>query len=104
VKLILAVCALAVCAAPLARADESDNAYEAGLQSIGIPAGSPAAAGVYGRQMCDRLPPTGFDPLVAAVDQENPGLTMHQSALVIGSAVANFCLDKSYLLPHDLNY
>ncbi len=101
--LILA-CALAMGAAPLAHADETDNAYQAGLQSVGIPADNPAAAGVYGRQLCDRLPATGFDALVGAVNQENPGLTMHQSALVVGSAVANFCLAKSNLLPHDLKY
>jgi hypothetical protein len=104
VKLLLAVCALTVCTAPLAHADDTDDAYRSNVQSVGVPADSPAAAGSYGRQMCDRLPGTGFDPLVAAVNQENPGLTMHQSAMVIGASVANFCLDKSSLLPHDLKY
>jgi hypothetical protein len=104
VKLLLACCVLALGAAPLAHADETDNAYQSGVHSVGIPDGSPAASGAYGRQLCDRLPTTKFDPLVAAVSQENPGLTMHLSAMAIGAAVANFCLDKSYLLPHDLNY
>jgi hypothetical protein len=109
VKLLLAVCALAlasspVAMAPLAHADESDDAYQSGLHSVGIPDGSPAANAAYGRALCDRLAPTGFDPLVAAVNQENPGLSMHLSAMAIGAAVANFCLDKSYLLPHDLKY
>ncbi|UMB68509.1 DUF732 domain-containing protein [Mycobacterium paraterrae] len=103
-KPLLAFCALVVGTAPLAHADDIDSAYQANVQSVGVPADSPAAAGPYGRQMCDRLPATGFDPLVAAVNHENPGLTMHQSAMVIGAAVANFCLDKSYLLPHDLKY
>ena len=104
VKLLLAVCALTLAAAPLAHADETDDAYQSNAQSLGIPAGSPAATGAYGRQLCDRLPTAGFDPLVTAVNQENPGLSMHQSAMAIGSAVSSFCLLKSYLLPHDLKY
>lgn len=104
VKLLLAFCAVALATSPLAHADETDNAYQSGVHSVGVPDGSPAAAGAYGHALCDRLPATGFDPLVAAVNQENPGLTMHQSAMVIGAAVADLCLEKSYLLPHDLNY
>jgi hypothetical protein len=29
---------------------------------------------------------------------------MHQSALVVGAALSNYCLDKVTLLPHDLKY
>jgi thioesterase domain-containing protein len=99
-------CLLAMGAAPLAHADDQDTAYLAAIQSVGVPANSPAAATTYGRQLCDRLPQVSFDPLVGAVNQENEsvGLTMHQSALVIGSAISNYCLDKAYLLPHDLKY
>lgn len=103
-KLAAFFIALALSVAPLAHADDGDAAYLTGLQSIGVPAGSPAATASYGRQVCDRLPAVGFDPLVGAVNQENAGLNMHQSALVIGSAVANFCLDKSSLLPQTLTY
>jgi hypothetical protein len=99
-------CALAMSVAPLAHADENDNAYLFGINSVGVPAGSPAASGAYGRQLCDRLPVVGFDPLVSAVSQENAatGLNMHLSALVIGAAVSNFCLDKATLLPTTLPY
>jgi hypothetical protein len=99
-------CVLAMGAAPLAHADENDNAYLAGIQSVGVPAGSPAASAAHGRQLCDRLPVVGFDPLVGAVNQENiaTGLTMHLSALVIGAPVSNFCLDKATLLPANLPY
>ncbi len=99
-------CVLAMSAAPLAHADENDNAYLFGLRSVGVPDGSPAASGAYGRQLCDRLPGVGFDPLVAAVNQENSAssLNMHLSALVIGAAVSNFCLEKATLLPTTLPY
>jgi hypothetical protein len=101
---LLVGCVLAISAAPLAHADEEDNAYQAGVQSVGVPVGSPAAGAPYGRQLCDRLPQAGFDPLVHTVSQENAGLTLHLSALVIGAAVSNFCLDKSSQLPATLNY
>jgi hypothetical protein len=76
-------CVLAMSAAPLAHADENDNAYLFGMRNVGIP-----------------------DPLVAAVNQENSanGLNMHLSALVIGAAVSNFCLEKATLLPTTLPY
>jgi hypothetical protein len=56
--------------------------------------------------LCDRLPVVGFDLLVAAVNQENSasGLNMHLSALVIGAALSNFCLDKATLVPTVLPY
>ncbi len=99
-------CVLAISAAPLAHADENDNAYLYGIHSVGVPDGSPAASPAYGRQLCDRLPAVGFDPLVAAVNQENAasGLNMHLSALVIGAALSNFCLDKATLVPTTLTY
>ncbi|WIM87729.1 DUF732 domain-containing protein [Candidatus Mycobacterium wuenschmannii] len=103
-KLVAFLCALAVGAAPLAHADDGDAAYLSGVQSVGVPAGLPATNAAYGRQLCDRLPAVAFDPLVAAVNQENAGLNMHQSALVIGAAVANFCLERSNLLPQTLPY
>jgi hypothetical protein len=108
VKLISLVlgCVLAMSAAPLAYADENDNAYLFGIKNVGVPDGSPAASPAYGRQLCDRLSGVGFDPLVAAVNQENSasGLNMHLSALVIGAAVSNFCLDKANVLPTTLPY
>jgi hypothetical protein len=99
-------CVLAMSAAPLAHADENDNAYLFGIRNVGVPDGSPAASPAYGRQLCDRLPVVGFDPLVAAVNQENSasGLNMHLSALVIGAALSNFCLDKATLVPTVLPY
>ena len=104
--LLMVGCVLAMSAAPPAHADETDNAYLFGVHSVGVPDGSPAASGAYGRQLCDRLPAVGFDPLVAAVNQENSAsnLNMHLSALVIGSAVSNFCLEKATLLPATLSY
>ena len=97
---------LAMTAAPLAHADENVNAYLFGIHSVGVPDGSPAASAAYGRQLCDRLSTVGFDPLVAAVNQENSasGLNMHLSALVIGAAVSNFCLEKATVLPTTLPY
>jgi hypothetical protein len=99
-------CVLAMSSAPPAHADENDNAYLYGIKNVGVPDGSPAASPAYGRQLCDRLPVVGFDPLVAAVNQENSasGLNMHLSALVIGAAVSNFCLDKANVLPTTLPY
>jgi hypothetical protein len=99
-------CVLAMSVAPLAHADENDNAYLFGIRNVGVPDGSPAASPAYGRQLCDRLPVVGFDPLVAAVNQENSasGLNMHLSALVIGAALSNFCLDKATLVPTVLPY
>ena len=99
-------CVLAMSAAPLAHADENDKAYLFGIKNVGVPDGSPAASPAYGRQLCDRLPLVGFDPLVAAVNQENSasGLNMHLSALVIGAALSNFCLDKATLVPTTLPY
>jgi hypothetical protein len=56
--------------------------------------------------LCGRISQVGFDPLVAAVHADNisAGVTMHQSALIIGSAVSNYCIDKFGLLPKTLNY
>jgi hypothetical protein len=99
-------CVLAVGAAPLAHADDDDTAYEAAIRSVGVPANSPATAFTYGRALCGRISAVGFDPLVAAVHQENnaAGSTMHQSALTIGAALSNYCLDKTVLLPKTLTY
>jgi hypothetical protein len=104
--LLLVGCALAVGAAPLAHADDDDTAYEAAIRSVGVPANSPATAFTYGRALCDRISAVGFDPLVAAVHQENSaaGSTLHQSALTIGAALSNYCLDKTVLLPKTLTY
>ncbi len=98
--------ALAISAAPPAHADDDDTAYLAAIQSVGIPASSPASATTYGRGLCDRLSAVGFDPLVAAVHNDNSsaGVTMHQSALIIGAAISNYCLNKVDLLPKTLNY
>ena len=104
--LLMVGCVLAMSAAPPAVADENDDAYLFGIKSVGVPDGSPAASAAYGRQLCERLPAVGFDPLVAAVNRENSasGLNMHLSALVIGAAVSNFCLEKSSTLPTVLPY
>jgi hypothetical protein len=105
-KLALILIAVAVGVAPSAHADDNDTAYEAAIQSVNIPAGSPAAATGYGRELCNRISDVGFDPLVAAVHQENSeaGVTMHQSALVIGAAISNYCIDKIRVLPKTLTY
>ena len=106
VKLALLLVVLATGAAPLAHADDNDTAYEVAIQSVDVPANSPAAANVYGRELCNRISEIGFDPLVGVVHQENgaAGVTMHQSALVIGAAVSNYCIDKFGLLPKTLTY
>jgi hypothetical protein len=106
VKLALLLLVLATGAAPLAHADDNDTAYEAAIQSVGIPANSPAAATTYGRDLCNRISDIGFDPLVGVVHEENTaaGVTMHQSALVVGAAISNYCIDKIRLLPKTLTY
>jgi hypothetical protein len=93
-------------ATPLAHADDDDTAYLAAIQSVGIPANSPSTATAYGRGLCDRISEVGFDPLVGAVHHDNisAGVTMHQSALVIGAAISNYCINKTDLLPKTLNY
>jgi hypothetical protein len=103
---LMVACALAMVAAPLAHADDDDTAYLVAIQSVGVPNDSPATATAYGRGLCDRIALVGFDPLVAAVHQDNlaAGVTMHQSALIIGSAISNYCIDKFGLLPKTLDY
>jgi hypothetical protein len=93
-------------AVPQARADDDDTAYLAAVQSVGVPANSPASTAGYGRGLCTRISDTGFDPLVTAVHQDNAasGVTMHQSALIIGAAVSNYCLEKVPKLPKKLDY
>jgi Na+-translocating ferredoxin:NAD+ oxidoreductase RnfA subunit len=61
---------------------------------------------VYGRELCNRISEIGFDPLVGVVHDENSsaGVTMHQSALIIGAAISNYCIDKFGLLPKTLTY
>ena len=95
--LLMVGCVLAVSVAPLAQADDDDTAYLVAIQSVGVPAS---------RGLCDRISAVGFDPLVGAVDNDNisAGITMHQSALIIGSAISNYCIDKFGLLPKTLNY
>jgi hypothetical protein len=97
---------LAMGAAPPAHADDDDTAYLSAIQSVGVPAGSPAAATAYGRGLCQRIVGTDFDPLVGAVHQDNmsAGVTMHQSALIIGAAISNYCIDKVARLPKTLSY
>src|ERR1700735_660929 len=99
-------CVLATSVTPWAPADDSDSAYLVAIQSVGVPASSPATATAYGRGLCDRISAVGFDPLVAAVHTDNisTGVTMHQSALIIGSAISNYCIDKYTLLPKTLDY
>jgi hypothetical protein len=105
-KLTLLLMAFAVGVAPLAHADDNDTAYEVAIQSVDVPANSPAAATAYGRELCNRISDLGFDPLVGVVHDENSsaGVTMHQSALIIGSAISNYCIDKFDLLPKTLTY
>jgi hypothetical protein len=97
---------LAMSVAPLAHADDNDTAYLVAIQSVGVPASSAATATAYGRGLCDRISAVGFDPLVAAVHNDNisAGVTMHQSALIIGSAISNYCIDEYGLLPKTLDY
>ena len=97
---------LAGSVAPLAHADDSDTAYLVAIQSVGVPVSSPATATAYGRGLCERISAVGFDPLVAAVHNDNTsaGVTMRQSALIIGSAISNYCIDKYGLLPKTLDY
>jgi hypothetical protein len=97
---------LAISVAPLAHADDNDTAYLVAIQSVGVPDSSPATATAYGRGLCDRISAVGFDPLVAAVHNDNisVGVTMRQSALIIGSAISNYCIDKYGLLPKTLDY
>ena len=85
---------------------ESGQVTVASRPGVGVPVNSPATAFRYGRELCDRISAVGFDPLVAAVHQENSaaGITMHQSALTIGAALSNYCLDKTTLLPKTLTY
>ena len=99
-------CALATAAVPLAHADDDDTAYVAAIQSVGVPANSPASATAYGRGLCQRIAGTAFDPLVDAVHHDNmsAGVTMHQSALIIGAAISNYCIDNIARLPKTLNY
>jgi hypothetical protein len=108
VKLVALIvgCALTMGTAPLAHADDDDTAYLAAIQSVGIPANSPATATAYGRGLCDRIPVVGFDPLVGVVHQDNisAGITMHQSALIIGAAISDYCIDEVVLLPKTLDY
>ena len=105
-KLALLLLALATGPAPLAHADDNDTAYEVAIQSVNVPANSPAATTAYGRELCNRISDIGFDPLVGVVHNENgaAGVTMHQSALIIGSAISNYCIDKFGLLPKTLTY
>jgi hypothetical protein len=100
-------CVLAAGAVPLAHADDDDDtAYLVAIQSVGVPANSPASATAYGRGLCQRITGTAFDPLVDAVHQDNmsAGVTMHQSALIIGAAISNYCIDNYGRLPKTLNY
>jgi hypothetical protein len=103
---LIAGCVLAVGAAPLAHADDADTAYLVAIQSVGVPDNSPATATAYGRGLCNRLAAVGFDPLVAQVHNDNAaaGVSLRQSALIIGSAVSNYCMDKYGLMPKTLNY
>ena len=93
-------------AVPPAHADDDDTAYLSAIQSVSVPANSPAAATSYGRGLCQRIAGTDFDPLVGAVHQDNvsAGVTMHQSALIIGAAISNYCINNVARLPKTLNY
>ena len=99
-------CLLAIGAAPVAHADDDDTAYLGALQSVNVPANSPAMATSYGRGMCERLATVGFDPLVATVHTDNAsaGVSTRQAALIIGAAISNYCLDEIPLLPKTLTY
>jgi hypothetical protein len=89
--------ALAMSVAPLAHADDNDTAYLVAIQSVGVPVSSPATATAYGRGLCDRISAVHNDNISA-------GVTMRQSALIIGSAISNYCIDKYGLLPKTLDY
>jgi uncharacterized protein DUF732 len=97
---------LAIGGTPVANADDDDTAYLVAVQSVNVPANSPATATAYGRGLCGRLPAVGFDPLVGMVHTDNApaGVTVHQAALIIGAAISNYCIDEIALLPKTLNY
>jgi hypothetical protein len=105
-SLLVVGCVLAAGAVPLAHADDADTAYSVAIQSVGVPANSPASATAYGRGLCQRIAGTAFDPLVDEVHHENmsAGVTMHQSALIIGAAISNYCMDNFGRLPKTLDY
>ena len=48
---LLIACTLALVPATLAHADDGDSAYLFNMQTLGVPAGSPAAEAAYGRQL-----------------------------------------------------
>lgn len=90
----------------MAHADSDDDAYIAAIQSVGTPTDSPATNTAYGKGLCARLPEVGFDALVAAVHHDNlsASITMHQSALIIGAAISNYCIVEVDMLPKSLAY
>ncbi|WP_276127811.1 DUF732 domain-containing protein [Mycobacterium shigaense] len=80
-------------------------AYQAALQTVGVPASSPVTAPAYGRGLCDRLSQVGFDPLVTMVQHDMAtGTTKHQAALVIGAGVSSYCLQEVDLPTKTLIY
>jgi hypothetical protein len=65
-----------------------------------------AAATAYGRELCDRISDVGVDPLVGVVHHENvsAGVTMHQSALIIGAAISKLLHRQIRQLAENLDY
>lgn len=104
-EMLIAGAVLVVGVAPQAHADDDDTAYLSALQTVGVPANSPVTATIYGRDLCDRLSQSGFDPLVTMVQHDMAtGTTKHQSAMVIAAGITSYCLPEVDLLPKTLPY
>jgi Protein of unknown function (DUF732) len=78
-------------AAPIARADATDDAFLSALTAKGIHFGSPDKAFIAGHEVCDELG-NGKSPVqVASTVQGNTNMDGYHAGFFVGAAIRAYC-------------
>ena len=78
-------------AAPLAHADDGDNAFLQALRSKGIKFSSPDKALIAGHEVCDELGNGKSPTQVASTVQSNSDMDGYHAGFLVGAAIKAYC-------------
>jgi hypothetical protein len=78
-------------AAPIARADGTDDAFLGALTSKGIHFGSPEKAYIAGHEVCDELGNGKSPTQVASTVQSNSNMDGYHAGFLVGAAIKAYC-------------
>jgi Protein of unknown function (DUF732) len=80
-----------VAAAPIARADATDDTFVSALTAKGIHFGSPEKAVIAGHEVCDELGNGKSTAQVASTVQGNSGMDGYHAGFFVGASIRAYC-------------